>query len=72
MATEIDNLKRQFLEHLEIEKGSSLKTIENYERYLTRFFEFTKIKYERRKQTIATDKLAIENKLIFLIGTPAS
>ena len=44
MATEIDNLKRQFLEHLEIEKGSSLKTVENYERYLNRFFEFTKAK----------------------------
>lgn len=44
MATEIDKLKREFLEHLEIEKGSSLKTIENYERYLNRFFEFTKIK----------------------------
>jgi len=44
MATEIENLKRQFLEHLEIEKGSSLKTIENYERYLNRFFEFGKIK----------------------------
>ena len=44
MATEIDNLKREFLEHLEIERGSSLKTVENYERYLTRFFEFGKIK----------------------------
>ncbi|MEI7810396.1 MAG: site-specific tyrosine recombinase/integron integrase [bacterium] len=44
MASEIDNLKRQFLEHLEIEKGSSIKTVENYERYLNRFFEFGKIK----------------------------
>lgn len=44
VATEIDNIKRQFLEYLEIEKGSSLKTVENYERYLTRFFEFGKIK----------------------------
>ena len=44
MASEIETLKRQFLEHLEIEKGSSLKTIENYERYLNRFFEFGKIK----------------------------
>lgn len=44
MVNEIEKLKRQFLEHLEIEKGSSLKTIENYERYLTRFFEFGKIK----------------------------
>ena len=28
---------RQYLEYLEIERGRSLKTIENYERYLTRF-----------------------------------
>jgi site-specific recombinase XerD len=40
----INNLLRQFLEYLEIEKGSSLKTLENYERYLKRFLEFSKIK----------------------------
>ena len=28
---------------MEIEKGSSLKTVENYDRYLTRFFKFGKI-----------------------------
>lgn len=43
MASEIEKYKREFLEHLEIEKGSSLKTVENYERYLTRFFKFGKI-----------------------------
>ncbi|MCX6754936.1 MAG: tyrosine-type recombinase/integrase [Candidatus Nomurabacteria bacterium] len=43
MASEIENLKRQFLEYLEIEKGSSIKTVENYGHYLTRFFEYTKI-----------------------------
>lgn len=43
MATELDRIKREFLEYLEIEKGSSLKTVENYDRYLTRFFEFAKI-----------------------------
>ncbi|MGB8815904.1 MAG: tyrosine-type recombinase/integrase [Minisyncoccia bacterium] len=36
-------LKTQFLEYIEIEKGRSLKTIENYDRYLTLFFEQTKI-----------------------------
>ena len=30
-------LMRQYLEYLEIERGRSLKTIENYERYLKRF-----------------------------------
>src|ERR1035437_6604151 len=44
MTSEIERLKREFLEYLEIEKGSSLRTVENYGHYLTRFFEFTKIK----------------------------
>ncbi len=44
MATEIEQLKREFLEYLEIEKGSALRTIENYEHYLSRFFDFGKIK----------------------------
>ena len=37
-------LKRQFLEYLEIERGRSLKTVENYDRYLSRFFSHSKIK----------------------------
>ena len=41
--TEIDTLKRQFLEYIEIEKGRSLKTVENYDRYLTRFLKQTKV-----------------------------
>ncbi|MES2416334.1 MAG: site-specific tyrosine recombinase/integron integrase [Patescibacteria group bacterium] len=44
MSSEIEKLKQQFLEYLEIEKGSSIKTIENYGHYLTRFFEHTKVK----------------------------
>jgi len=36
-------LKTQFLEYLEIEKGRSVKTVENYDRYLTRFFSFAKV-----------------------------
>lgn len=35
-------LKRQFLEYLEIERGRSIKTIENYDRYLQKFLEFAK------------------------------
>lgn len=35
-------LKREFLEYLEIERGRSLKTVENYERYLTKFLAFVK------------------------------
>ncbi|MDQ3245161.1 MAG: tyrosine-type recombinase/integrase [bacterium] len=44
MHTELTKLKRQFLEHLEIEKGSSLRTIENYDHYLTKIFEQSKLK----------------------------
>jgi len=36
----LSNLVRQFLEYLEVEKGRSPKTIENYEHYLKRFLEF--------------------------------
>jgi len=43
VTTELEQLKREFLEHVEIEKGNSLKTVNNYDHYLTRFFEFAKI-----------------------------
>ena len=44
MATsELQKLKSQFLEYLEIEKGRSVKTVENYDRYLTRFLAHTKV-----------------------------
>lgn len=39
----INSLHREFLEHMEIEKGKSLKTVENYDRYLKRFFDYSKI-----------------------------
>lgn len=42
MATPLLQLKREFLEYLEISKGRSLKTIENYDRYLSRFIAFSK------------------------------
>lgn len=32
-----ENAKRQFLEYIEIERGRAVKTVENYDRYLTRF-----------------------------------
>lgn len=42
--TNINDLKRRFLEYLEIERGRSLKTIENYDRYLQRFITFSNVK----------------------------
>lgn len=44
MSHNIRDMKQQFLEYVEIEKGRSVNTVENYDRYLTRFFEHTKIK----------------------------
>ncbi len=35
--------KRRFLEYVEIEKGRSLKTVINYDHYLSRFIEHTKL-----------------------------
>lgn len=38
----LKQLKQQFLEYIEIEKGRSVKTVENYDRYLTRFLDYLK------------------------------
>lgn len=37
---DLNQLKLQFLEYIEIEKGRSLKTVENYDRYIGTFIEF--------------------------------
>ncbi len=37
-------MKREFLEYIEIERGRAVKTIENYDHYLSRFFEQMQIK----------------------------
>lgn len=41
---ELVKLKTEFLEHIEIEKGRSVKTVENYARYLERFLRFSRAK----------------------------
>lgn len=41
---DLKELKTQFLEYLEIEKGRGVKTVENYDRYLNRFLAFSKAK----------------------------
>jgi site-specific recombinase XerD len=38
----LKELKQQFLEYTEIEKGRSLNTVKNYDRYLARFLQFLK------------------------------
>jgi len=54
MTTELEQFKREFLEYVEIEKGNSLKTVNNYDHYLTRFFEFAKISIPKE---ITDDKI---------------
>ncbi len=54
MSHNITALKREFLEYLEIEKGRSLKTVENYDRYLSRFI----------KQTGITDASLVTEELV--------
>ncbi|MBI5457651.1 tyrosine-type recombinase/integrase [Candidatus Kaiserbacteria bacterium] len=41
---DLKGLKTEFLEYIEIEKGRSVKTVENYDRYLMRFLNFAKVK----------------------------
>lgn len=38
----LKDLKQQFLEYIEIERGRSVKTVENYDRYVSRFLAFIK------------------------------
>jgi len=42
MSLSLKQLKTQFLEYIEIEKGRSVKTVENYDHYLTVFLNQTK------------------------------
>lgn len=70
MTSEIDRLQREFLEYLEIEKGSASRTIENYEHYLSRFFKFIKSKDVKTVNEI-TDDVVREFRL-WLNRQPAS
>ncbi len=55
----LNDLKQQFLEYIEIEKGRSLKTVRNYDHYLTRFIDFAKI----TKPSAITESLMREFRL---------
>ncbi len=50
MAESLKEYKNQFLEYLEIERGRSIKTVENYDRYLSRFLAFSKITSTQPKE----------------------
>ena len=47
---DLNQLKREFLEHCELEKGQSALTISSYERYLGRFFDFLQKSKEAETQ----------------------
>lgn len=59
MAQDLQQLKRQFLEYVEIEKGRALKTVENYDHYLSVFLEQT----ESKKPSDITDNAVREFRL---------
>lgn len=42
MPASLKELSREFLEYLEIERGRSIRTVENYDRYLQTFLTFSK------------------------------
>lgn len=44
MAQDLGTLKTEFLEYLEIEKGRSIKTVQNYDHYLSEYLAFSKAK----------------------------
>lgn len=48
MSQNIKELKTDFLQYLEIEKGRSLKTIVNYDRYIIRFLNFSGAKFAKQ------------------------
>lgn len=41
---DLNEWKKRFLEYTEIEKGRSIHTVENYDRYLSRFLEYSRLK----------------------------
>lgn len=45
--SELERLKREFLEYTEIEKGRSLNTVRNYDHYLSVFLEYSKVKISK-------------------------
>ncbi len=67
MTSQIDVLKRQFLEYIEVEKGRSVKTVENYDRYLSRFFFYSKVKHPHdvKTETVRDFRLWLNRQLAF-------
>ncbi len=50
----------QYLEYLEIEKGRSRKTIENYNQYLKKLVDFLEKSFDKKKDNISVQKIDAE------------
>lgn len=63
-ANELENLKMNFLEYVEIEKGRSLLTVRNYDHYINRFIKFLRDnKYENIDDRIMREYRLFLNRL---------
>lgn len=56
---DLKSLKTEFLEYLEIEKGRGVKTVENYDRYLSRFLAHTRLTSPARVSEAAVREFRI-------------
>jgi site-specific recombinase XerD len=63
MGTNLQDLKSRFLEYVEIEKGRSLKTVENYNRYLEKFIEFVDKNFKTFEANKVDEKMMREYRL---------
>lgn len=61
MPVSVEKLKKEFLEYMEIERGTSLLTVRNYDHYLTRFIKDTGVKdvSDITDESIRTFRLAL-------------
>lgn len=59
----LENYKREFLEYLEIEKGRSLNTVRNYERYLDRFMAYVEKHHKATDPQKVTENMVREYRL---------
>lgn len=57
-------LKRDFLEYTELEKGQSLLTVSNYDRYITKFITWLEAETEKEKKQDNEEKIVLTPELI--------
>lgn len=65
MGKNLKELVREFLEYIEIERGRSAKTVENYDRYLASFLEYTKLSKPKdiTDDTVRDYRIALNRRL---------